>query len=261
MLYQAHHTVWYFFKTLSHRYKQICKWTSPIKNLPVDWVTEVIWWWHALCTWFYCTVHVLLFFRIPHDNKHINQTQWVVLGGAVVTCTMHIAHFRNLHDVDNRQIDQAQWVVWDGALRRAIYPRQFGGSRVRASSRLYSCSIPLHVCVFQDLKAQWVVLDDALIRAIYPRRCGGQQGESEQQTLLVFGYQCKIFRDDDKASFIERKKHLDPVDGRLFTHDWQVRSTLTTKRFLFDLHKFDFHSNHICFVFTPPNQWRIQDFP
>ena len=40
-----------------------------------------------------------------------------------------------------------------------------------------------------------------------------QQQQEEGDSLLVFGYQCKIFRDDEKAMFIERKKHLIPWMG------------------------------------------------
>ncbi len=40
----------------------------------------------------------------------------------------------------------------------------------------------------------------------------GLEGDN-QEGLLVFGYQCKIFRDDEKALFIERKKHLIPWMG------------------------------------------------
>lgn len=44
-----------------------------------------------------------------------------------------------------------------------------------------------------------------------PRASAGE-GDGEE-SLLVFGYQCKIFRDDEKAMFIERKKHLIPWMG------------------------------------------------
>lgn len=37
--------------------------------------------------------------------------------------------------------------------------------------------------------------------------------EDEKAGLLVFGYHCKLFRDDDKAMFIEQKKHLIPWMG------------------------------------------------
>ena len=39
-----------------------------------------------------------------------------------------------------------------------------------------------------------------------------RQGDGEEN-LLVFGYHCKIFHDDEKAMFIERKKHLIPWMG------------------------------------------------
>ena len=42
---------------------------------------------------------------------------------------------------------------------------------------------------------------------------GTLQQQEEGDSLLVFGYQCKIFHDDEKAMFIERKKHLIPWMG------------------------------------------------
>ncbi|XP_037935496.1 protein suppressor of white apricot-like [Teleopsis dalmanni] len=38
-------------------------------------------------------------------------------------------------------------------------------------------------------------------------------GEARQVDLLVFGYACKIFRDDDKAREIDQGKHLIPWMG------------------------------------------------
>ena len=34
--------------------------------------------------------------------------------------------------------------------------------------------------------------------------------DDETQELLLFGYACKVFRDDEKALFIEEGKHLIP---------------------------------------------------
>lgn len=34
-----------------------------------------------------------------------------------------------------------------------------------------------------------------------------------REDLLVFGYACKIFRDDDKARYIDQGKHLIPWMG------------------------------------------------
>lgn len=41
----------------------------------------------------------------------------------------------------------------------------------------------------------------------------GYCGETKQIDLLVFGYACKIFRDDDKAREIDQGKHLIPWMG------------------------------------------------
>lgn len=37
--------------------------------------------------------------------------------------------------------------------------------------------------------------------------------EGEDEDLLVFGYSCKVFRDDEKALYVEEGKHLIPWMG------------------------------------------------
>ena len=40
-----------------------------------------------------------------------------------------------------------------------------------------------------------------------------QEQKEDLENLLVFGYQCKLFRDDEKAEYIEHGKHLIPWMG------------------------------------------------
>lgn len=42
---------------------------------------------------------------------------------------------------------------------------------------------------------------------------GLNAGEARQVDLLVFGYACKLFRDDDKAREIDQGKHMIPWMG------------------------------------------------
>ncbi|KAI4495944.1 hypothetical protein M0802_008159 [Mischocyttarus mexicanus] len=51
-------------------------------------------------------------------------------------------------------------------------------------------------------KGQRWMVDSGILRK--------KNGEEEPQELLVFGYSCKLFRDDDKAKMIDQGKHLIP---------------------------------------------------
>lgn len=48
--------------------------------------------------------------------------------------------------------------------------------------------------------------------------------EEEPQELLVFGYSCKLFRDDEKAKMIDQGKHLIP---------WMADNTMKIDRSVF----------------------------
>ncbi|XP_043489382.1 splicing factor, suppressor of white-apricot homolog isoform X2 [Polistes fuscatus] len=54
-------------------------------------------------------------------------------------------------------------------------------------------------------KGQRWMVDSGILRK--------KNGEEEPQELLVFGYSCKLFRDDDKAKMIDQGKHLIPWMG------------------------------------------------
>ena len=42
---------------------------------------------------------------------------------------------------------------------------------------------------------------------------GNDRGQKDKDELLVFGYECKLFRDGEKAAWIDSKQHLVPWNG------------------------------------------------
>lgn len=53
--------------------------------------------------------------------------------------------------------------------------------------------------------AQWSGSDSGILRKA--------QSLENHEELLVFGYACKLFRDDEKALYIDQGKHLIPWMG------------------------------------------------
>lgn len=58
---------------------------------------------------------------------------------------------------------------------------------------------------------------------------GQNPNENRFDDLLIFGYACKIFRDDEKARYIDQGKHLIP---------WMGNNTLKIDRLINFLHHF-----------------------
>jgi hypothetical protein len=69
--------------------------------------------------------------------------------------------------------------------------------------------VPVDVCARQTTKtnmAQWgTTSESGILRKNKPKE--------NHDDLLVFGYACKLFRDDEKASYIDKGKHLIPWMG------------------------------------------------
>lgn len=69
-------------------------------------------------------------------------------------------------------------------------------------SFMYSVSFVLIVI---SKMAQWNASDSGILRKT--------QVVENHNELLVFGYACKLFRDDEKALYIDQGKHLIPWMG------------------------------------------------
>ena len=81
-------------------------------------------------------------------------------------------------------------------------------------------------------------------RPILKKRTAQEQKE-DLESLFVFGYQCKVFKDDEKADYIERGKHLIPWmgDNSLMIDrsvDYGAFGDLNLPEKGFDLHIFRF---------------------
>lgn len=71
----------------------------------------------------------------------------------------------------------------------------------------YSCRVVCQCQLFLEIfkMAQWSSSDSGILRKT--------QIVENHDELLVFGYACKLFRDDEKALYIDQGKHLIPWMG------------------------------------------------
>ena len=82
--------------------------------------------------------------------------------------------------------------------------------------------------------------------ALRKKKKNGKDNKDDLESLLVFGYQSKIFRDDERAMFVDRGQHLIPWmgDSSIMIDRSVVRGGNDIKGFDF---KFDFINHLIPF--------------
>lgn len=88
----------------------------------------------------------------------------------------------------------------------------FANSRMRVTNHPHSATVATskNTNVTTTIMAKWSITsaDSGILRKKPPEK---------HEELLVFGYACKLFRDDEKALYIDQGKHLIPWmgDGKL----------------------------------------------
>ncbi|KAG1714279.1 Splicing factor, suppressor of white-apricot [Nymphon striatum] len=84
------------------------------------------------------------------------------------------------------------------------------------------------------------------VRSNWWREQGSNNDEGNKEQLLVFGYSCKLFRDDEKATYVDQGNHLIPWMGdKSLTIDRSVLRTFDARGYLHDLKPCEYNSDNV----------------
>ena len=117
-------------------------------------------------------------------------------------------------------------------------------------------------CVFDFA---WILVEMSSWKRTAVRNIPQYQRDEELENLLVFGYECKLFRDDAKAKYLDQGRHLIPWmgDPSLMIDRSVTREIKPAKDLSYLVKGFDFmqfSSNHVlvnvfCFSFPSKLAW------